>query len=30
MMADPQHARAEVVAYTGLAPELVKEMPLIA
>jgi NitT/TauT family transport system substrate-binding protein len=29
MTADPQRARAEVVAYTGLAPELVKEMPLI-
>ncbi len=29
MLADPQRARAEVVAYTGLAPELVKDMPLI-
>jgi ABC-type nitrate/sulfonate/bicarbonate transport system substrate-binding protein len=29
MMADPQRARAEVVAYTGLPPELVKDMPLI-
>jgi NitT/TauT family transport system substrate-binding protein len=29
MLADPQRARAEVVAYTGLPPDLVKEMPLI-
>jgi NitT/TauT family transport system substrate-binding protein len=29
MMADPLRARAEVVAYTGLAPELVKDMPMI-
>jgi NitT/TauT family transport system substrate-binding protein len=29
MMADPQRARAEVVAYTGLPPELVSNMPLI-
>jgi NitT/TauT family transport system substrate-binding protein len=29
MMADPQRARAEVVAYTGLPPELVSDMPLI-
>jgi NitT/TauT family transport system substrate-binding protein len=29
MLADPQRARAEVVAYTGLPPDLVKDMPLI-
>lgn len=29
MMADPQRARAEVVAYTGLPADLVKDMPLI-
>lgn len=29
MMADPIRARAEVVAYTGLPPDLVKDMPLI-
>jgi NitT/TauT family transport system substrate-binding protein len=29
MMADPQRARAEVVEYTGLAPLLVKDMPII-
>ena len=29
MMADPQRARAEVVAYTGLPANLVKDMPLI-
>jgi NitT/TauT family transport system substrate-binding protein len=29
MMADPTRARAEVVAYTGLDPALVKDMPLI-
>jgi NitT/TauT family transport system substrate-binding protein len=29
MMADPQRARAEVVAYTGLPAELVSNMPLI-
>jgi NitT/TauT family transport system substrate-binding protein len=29
MMADPQRARAEVVEYTGLAPSLVKDMPII-
>ena len=29
MMADPVRARAEVVAFTGLAPDLVKDMPMI-
>jgi NitT/TauT family transport system substrate-binding protein len=29
MMADPQRARAEVVAYTGLPADLVKDMPMI-
>jgi len=29
MMADPVRARAEVVAYTGLPADLVKDMPLI-
>jgi NitT/TauT family transport system substrate-binding protein len=29
MMSDPQRARAEVVAYTGLPADLVKDMPLI-
>jgi NitT/TauT family transport system substrate-binding protein len=29
MIADPQRARAEVVAYTGLPPNLVADMPLI-
>lgn len=29
MMADPARARAEVVAYTGLPPDLVKDMPMI-
>jgi NitT/TauT family transport system substrate-binding protein len=30
MMADPVRARAEVVAYTGLPADLVKDMPLIS
>ena len=30
MMADPQRARAEVVAYTGLPADLVKDMPMIS
>ena len=30
MMADPARARAEVVAYTGLPADLVKDMPLIS
>jgi NitT/TauT family transport system substrate-binding protein len=29
MLSDPQRARAEVVAYTGLPADLVKDMPLI-
>ncbi len=29
MMADPERARAEVVAYTGLPANLVKDMPMI-